>query len=102
MTQEEDAPDRELSGRSINRFLRVFLARLGWSVGTGLGSGLFPLAPATFASLVALAAYFIVPLTGDSLGPYLLIGIGFPVGVWPTGTLIGPANSDPKKAVWDE
>ena len=63
---------------------------------------MFPLAPATFASLVALAVYYTIPLTGDSLGLYLLIGIGFPLGVWATGTLTGPTNPDPKKAVWDE
>ena len=67
-----------------------------------MGSGLFPLAPATFASMVALAVYYLVPLTGDSLGLYLLIGIGFPVGVWATGTLTSPNNPDPKEAVWDE
>ena len=61
-----------------------------------------PLAPATAASLVALAIYWVTPLAGDSLGLFLLIGIGFPVGVWATGSLASPADQDPRRAVWDE
>lgn len=67
-----------------------------------MGSGLAPLAPATVASLAALAIYYFVPLTGDSLGLYLLIGFGFLLGVWATGTLTGPTDQDPRQAVWDE
>ena len=86
----------------VNRLIGVLLARLAWLVGTGLGSGLVPLAPATAASLVALAIYWVTPLAGDSLGLFLLIGIGFPVGVWATGSLTNPADQDPHRAVWDE
>ena len=85
-----------------NRLISVPLARLAWLLGTGFGSGLFPLAPATAASLVALAIYWVTPLSGDSLGLFLLIGIGFPVGVWATGSLVSPADQDPHRAVWDE
>ena len=86
----------------VNRLIGVPIARLAWLVGTGLGSGLVPRAPATAASLLALAIYWMTPLAGDSLGLFLLIGIGFPVGVWATGSLTNPADQDPHRAVWDE
>ena len=86
----------------VNRLIGVPLARLAWLVGTGLGSGFVPLAPATAASLVALAIYWVTPLAGDSLGLFLLIVIGFPVGVWATGSLTSPGDQDPHRAVWDE
>ena len=81
------------------------LNRLAWLIGTGLGSGLAPLAPGTAGSFLALAIYYFTPaslLGGDSQGLYLLIGIGFLVGVWATGTLTSPTDQDPRKAVWDE
>ena len=76
--------------------------KLGWVIGTGLGSGLFPIAPATAGSLLALAIYYFLPISGDSLALYLMILLGFPVGVWATGTLITPTEQDPRRAVWDE
>ena len=78
------------------------LKGLGWLIGTGLGSGLFPIAPATAGSLVALVIYYLLPISGDSLELYLLIGVGFLVGIWATGTLITPSDHDPRRAVWDE
>ena len=83
----------------------LFLGRLGWLVGTGLGSGLFPIAPATAGSLVAVTIYYFLPdalFSGDSLGFYLLIALGFLAGIWATGTLIRPGDHDPRRAVWDE
>ena len=77
-------------------------ARIGWLVGTGLGSGLAPIAPATVASFLALACYFAAPISGDSLALYLLVGLGLPLGVWATGTLVKPTLLDPPQAVWDE
>ncbi len=76
--------------------------KLAWLIGTGLGSGLFPIAPATAGSLLALAIYYFLPIYGNSLALYLMISIGFLVGVWATGTLITPADHDPHRAVWDE
>ena len=78
------------------------LNRLGWLIGTGLGSGLFPVAPATAGSLVAIAIYYFIPVASDSIHLYLMIGVGFVVGIWATGTLITPTNHDPRQAVWDE
>ncbi len=45
-----------------NWLRRAPLARLAWLMGTGLGSGLAPIAPATAGSLVALVAYFFLPI----------------------------------------
>jgi phosphatidylglycerophosphatase A len=78
------------------------LGRLAWLLGTGFGSGLAPVAPATAGSLAALVVYFFVPIGEDSVALYFLIGGGFLVGIWATGTLITPADHDPKRAVWDE
>jgi phosphatidylglycerophosphatase A len=78
------------------------LTRLAWLVGTGLGAGLSPFAPATIGSLVAVVIYFFLPIPGDSIAFYLLIGFGLLVGVWATGSLITPLDHDPRQAVWDE
>lgn len=76
--------------------------KIAWVVGTGLGSGLVPVAPATAASLVALVIYFFAPIAEDSLSFYALIGVGFLVGIWATGELVSPTEPDPHRAVWDE
>ena len=75
---------------------------LAWLMGTGFGSGLAPIAPATAGSFVALVAYFFLPISEDSVVLYLLIGLGFMAGVWATGSLISPHDEDPSRAVWDE
>ena len=77
-------------------------SRLAWVLGSGLGSGLAPVAPATAASFLALVIYFFLPISEDSLSLYVLIGAGFIAGIWATGRLITPTEHDPKLAVWDE
>ena len=86
----------------ISRLIEAPTTNLAWVIGAGLGSGLFPVAPATAGSLVALAIYGWTPMTGDSLGLFVLIGVGFIVGIWATGRMSTAANPDPKQAVWDE
>ncbi|PKB57955.1 MAG: hypothetical protein BZY73_00640 [SAR202 cluster bacterium Casp-Chloro-G3] len=71
-------------------------------IGTGFGSGLFPIAPATAGSFVSLLIYYFLPISSDSIALYLLIVVGFLLGVWATGTLSTKADEDPSKAVWDE
>lgn len=80
----------------------VAIDRIAWSFGAGFGSGLAPVAPATVASLVAVVVYFFVPIAEDSPALYALIGAGFLVGIWATGSLTSPTDPDPKLAVWDE
>ena len=79
-----------------------WLDRLAWLVGTGLGSGLSPVAPGTAGTLAALAIYLLLPISGDSLPLYLMILIGFPLGIWATGRLVTEEEKDPGRAVWDE
>ena len=74
----------------------------GWVLGAGAGLGLFPVAPATAASLAAVLIYGFAPLPEDSYGLFILIGAGFLVGVWAVGTLVTKEDPDPKLAVWDE
>lgn len=78
------------------------LKRAGWAMGTGLGLGLAPIAPATVASLVAVLVYGFSPLAEDSVGFFLLCGLGFLAGIWACQTLITDDDHDPGRAVWDE
>jgi len=84
------------------QLIRKASGRLGWLIGTGLGSGLSPLAPGTAGSLVAILIYSFASVENDSVALYAMIVLGFIVGIWATGTLITPTNPDPGRAVFDE
>jgi len=71
-------------------------------MGTGLGLGLAPIAPATVASLAAVLIYGFSPLGNESIGFLLLCGLGFLAGIWACQTLITEEDHDPSRAVWDE
>jgi len=86
----------------VNRLIEVPTARLALFVGTRLGSGLFPLMPATAGSLLALAIYWWTPLNSDSPGISLLISVGFLVGIWATESMSTPARPNLQRAFWDE
>ena len=75
---------------------------IGWLLGTAMGVGLFPVAPATMASLVALAVYAPLPMDGDSPVFLALVAASLAVGPWACGSLIRDGDPDPKRAVWDE
>ena len=75
---------------------------MAWVIGAGLGSGLFPVAPATAGSLLALTIYWWSPLTGDDPALFVLIAAGFLLGIWATEKMSTADNPDPKQAVWDE
>ena len=76
--------------------------RVGWLFGTALGVGLFPVAPATMASLVALAVYAPLPLSGSSPAFLALVAGSLVIGPWACGSLSTAEDPDPKRAVWDE
>ena len=78
------------------------MGRVGWLLGSGLGIGLAPLAPATVASFAAVALYYLLPIPGDSIVLFLMIGVGFVLGIWATGTLSTVDRPDPSLAVMDE
>ena len=87
---------------STTDLTRKSIARFGWLIGSGLGSGLAPLAPGTVGSLLAILIYAFSPLDEDSIALFALIGVGFFVGIWATGSLTTSSDSDPRRAVFDE
>ena len=78
------------------------MGRVGWLLGSGLGCGLAPVAPATVASFAAVVLYYFLPVSEDSIILYLMVGVGFVLGVWATGTLSTASRPDPSLAVMDE
>ena len=80
----------------------LIIDRAAWLVGTAAGVGLFPVAPATAASLAALVAYWALPISGDSQAFLGLVGASLLAGPWACGSLTGSDDPDPKRAVWDE
>ncbi len=84
------------------RPLEAPLKAVGWLLGTALGLGLFPVAPATLASLVAVAVYAPLPMDGDSPAFLVMVAASLAVGPWACGSLIREDDPDPKRAVWDE
>ena len=82
--------------------MATLLNKAAWMLGAGFGTGLAPVAPGTVGSLLALVIYAFLPISEDSLALYLMVGVGFLVGIWATGTLTSPSEHDPGKAVWDE
>ena len=82
--------------------VKSIAGRVGGLLGTALGLGLFPVAPATVASLAAVAVYWAVPLDGASPGFLGLVGASLLVGPWCCGSLTSSDDPDPKRAVWDE
>jgi len=80
------------------------LKRLAGVLATGLGTGLAPVAPATFGSAAALVLYWALPLQGDGDSPWFfaLIGLTALAGTWAANTIGTPADSDPKRCVVDE
>ena len=73
-------------------------------IATGFGSGLWPIAPATAGSAVALLLYWVLPIngTGNSAIFFLMIGITLVLGTWAAGRVGTPADPDPKRVVIDE
>ena len=79
--------------------------RLAWCIGSGFGSGFFPIAPGTAGSAAALVLFLVALLLGSGIGGIVLLAMaaaGFGVGVWATGRMSTPENPDPGTAVWDE
>lgn len=73
-------------------------------VATGLGSGLWPIAPATAGSAAALLLYWALPFpgTGDSPWLFAMIGVTTLLGVWAAGQVGTGEDPDPKRVVVDE
>ena len=73
------------------------------AVGTGLWTGLAPVAPATAASAVAVAAYWAFPFGGDSSWFFALTAASVVAGVWSANVVAKRAgDEDPSRVVSDE
>ena len=63
---------------------------------------MFPVAPATVASLVAVVVYWALPIGGSSPAFLVLVAASVLIGPWVCGSLTTSEDPDPKRAVWDE
>jgi phosphatidylglycerophosphatase A len=83
--------------------LRFVLRHPAHFIAFGFGSGLAPIAPGTFGSLVAMPiAWWLLPWTGDAIYA-CVVAVAFAIGVWAcdvTGRALGIA--DYGGIVWDE
>lgn len=69
-------------------------------IGSTFGAGLFPIAPGTVGSLVAIVALWFVPF---STIPLVLASLlFFMIGVWASTVCEQDWGHDPGKVVWDE
>lgn len=73
-------------------------------IATGLGSGRWPIAPATAGSAAALMLYWALPFQGEGDSPYFfaMIAVVFVLGTWAANHLSVPGDEDPKRVVIDE
>ncbi len=75
---------------------------LGW-IALGFGSGLFPKAPGTAGSLVALLLWFLLLMKLHWLAQIGVIVLACALGVWASAWAIKQIRiSDPGYIVWDE
>ena len=100
MTTTASTPTKKILTREQCRALLMHPA--GW-IATGFGSGLFPRAPGTFGSLVALIPWWFA-LRGLPLAWYVpILIVAFAIGVWAcsvSGKRLGV--DDHRALVWDE
>ena len=104
-------PDPAALDRTMPAWKRLsWRDRLAYAVGSGFGSGFFPIAPGTAGSAAAAAVYVAIMLLLPENWGYLerllpiiaLVAGGFAIGVWATGRMSTDQNPDPGAAVWDE
>ncbi|MFW6174557.1 MAG: phosphatidylglycerophosphatase A [Chloroflexota bacterium] len=85
--------------------MNAALKPIAWVIATGGGSGHFPVAPATFATAVALALLWGLSQFGlqtDAVPFFAIIAVGARVGVEATEAISSADDPDPRRAVWDE
>ena len=71
-------------------------------IATGAQTGRFPVAPATFASAVAISLYGVLPIGNHSVAFWVIVVVAFFVGVWASSVISTAADPDPHRAVIDE
>ena len=82
---------------------RFLVSRPAHFVAFGFGTGLMPVAPGTFGTLLALPLYWLIHPRVDATEYLLMIVVLFGLGIWAcdvTGRAIGAA--DHGGMVWDE
>ena len=72
------------------------------AIATGLGSGLAPVAPATVASAIAVAVYWVLPFEGKSPWLFGVAAVVFVIGMWAAHVVRSNADPDPSRVVVDE
>lgn len=78
------------------------MARLKTIIGTAFGSGLLPVAPGTWASLIALIPIYMCFLVGSSLAVLLFTVCASLLCLWSADTCIRKWGPDPGRMVMDE
>jgi phosphatidylglycerophosphatase A len=80
------------------------MKRLAELLGTGLGTGYTPVAPATAASAAAILLYWALPFHLDGRSPWFggLIAATLLAGIWAAQAMSAPGDKDPKRCVIDE
>lgn len=73
-------------------------------IATGLGSGYWPIAPATAGTAAALLLYWALPFNGEGDSPWFfaMIAVTTIAGTWAAHRLGTPRDPDPKRVVIDE
>ena len=71
-------------------------------IASGLGIGLIPIAPGTFASLFGLLLFIFIPLESNSFFHLIIIFLLLILGVWSSNNLSTPEDLDPSRVVIDE
>ncbi|PZC47873.1 MAG: phosphatidylglycerophosphatase A [Chloroflexi bacterium] len=82
--------------------LSGFLDKIRWLIATGGGTGLMPVAPATWASLAAVLLYAVLPIDGGHPVFITMVFGGFLLAVWAAHRSLTPTSHDPKFVVSDE
>ncbi len=74
------------------------------TLATGLGTGYWPIAPATAGSAAALILYWALPFPGEGDSPwfFVMIALTAVAGIWAAGQAGTAADPDPKRVVVDE
>ena len=82
--------------------MKFFLNNKSNIIASGLGIGLIPIAPGTFASLFGLLLFIFIPLESNSFFQLLIVFLLLILGVWSSNNLSTPEDSDPSRVVIDE
>ncbi len=81
---------------------RTPLDWVGETIATGFGSGLGPIAPATWGTAVALGIYWALRIDGDTVWFFAITAAVIIIGTAAAERVSRPDDEDPKRVVIDE